>query len=83
MKMAKNKKEPQSKTFEILGLKYTEKEINEMSQEVKAMLAHRQDLINKIQKANFRLVQMQFGLKAFEDGLREQGLGEEPNQETA
>ena len=39
--------------------------------------------MNKIERANFNLVQMQFGLKAFEDGLREQGLGEEPNQETA
>ena len=53
-----------------------------MSPEAKSMLQHRQDLINKIERATFNLVQMQFGLRAFEDGLREQGLGEEPNQET-
>tara|TARA_R100000655_G_scaffold72903_3_gene111411 strand:+ start:2614 stop:2859 length:246 start_codon:yes stop_codon:yes gene_type:complete len=77
MKMAKNKKEPESKTLEILGVTYNEKELNDMSPEVRAMLSHRQDLINKIQKANFNLVQMQFGLKAFEERLLKHGIGKE------
>jgi len=80
--VAKKKNEPVAKV-NILGKEYSQKDIDAMSPESKAMLSHRQDLINKIERANFNLVQMQFGLKAFEDGLREQGLGEEPNQETA
>jgi hypothetical protein len=77
--VAKKKEEPK---VNILGKEYTQKDIDAMSPEAKAMLSHRQDLMNKIERANFNLVQMQFGLKAFEDGLKEQGLGEEPNQET-
>ena len=78
--MAKKKEEPK---VNILGKEYTQKDIDAMSPEAKSMLQHRQDLINKIERATFNLVQMQFGLRAFEDGLREQGLGEKPNQETA
>ena len=77
--MAKKKEEPK---VNILGKEYTQKQIDNMSPEAKAMLSHRQDLMNKIERATFNLVQMQFGLKAFEDGLREQGLGEKPNKET-
>ena len=78
--MAKKKEEPK---VNILGKEYSQKDIDAMSPESKSMLQHRQDLMNKIERANFNLVQMQFGLKAFEDGLREQGLGEKANQETA
>jgi len=80
--MAKKKNEPVAKV-NILGKEYTQKDIDAMSPEVKAMLEHRQDLMNKIQRTNFNLIQMQFGLKAFEDGLRENGIGEEQNQEAA
>ena len=78
--MAKKKNEPK---VNILGKEYSQKDIDDMSPEVKAMLEHRQDLMNKIQRTNFNLIQMQFGLKAFEDGLRENGIGEEQNQEAA
>ena len=37
----------------------------------KTMIQHRDDLMNKINRAEFNLVQMRFGLKAFEDGLKE------------
>jgi hypothetical protein len=77
--MAKKKEEPK---VNILGKEYTQKDIDVMSPEIKAMLSHRQDLLNKIERANFNLIQMQFGLKAFEDGLKEQGIGEEPDTET-
>tara|TARA_R100001443_G_C3292243_1_gene163143 strand:- start:56 stop:292 length:237 start_codon:yes stop_codon:yes gene_type:complete len=76
--MAKKKEEPK---VNILGKEYSQKDINAMSQEVKAMLEHRQDLMNKIQRANFNLIQLQFGLKAFEDGLKENGIGEQQDQE--
>jgi len=78
--VAKKKNEPK---VNILGKEYSQKDIDDMSPEVKAMLEHRQDLMNKIQRTNFNLIQMQFGLKAFEDGLRENGIGEEQNQEAA
>mgnify|MGYP003140118703 CR=1 FL=1 len=78
--MAKKKEEPK---VNILGKEYTQKDIDNMLPEVKAMLEHRQDLMNKIQRTNFNLIQMQFGLKAFEDGLKENGIGEEQNQEAA
>tara|TARA_R100000655_G_scaffold905_2_gene3670 strand:- start:2280 stop:2516 length:237 start_codon:yes stop_codon:yes gene_type:complete len=78
--MAKKKEEPK---VNILGKEYSQKNIDDMSPEVKAMLEHRQDLMNKIQRTNFNLIQMQFGLKAFEDGLKENGIGEEQNQEAA
>tara|TARA_R100000234_G_scaffold115538_1_gene91667 strand:+ start:422 stop:658 length:237 start_codon:yes stop_codon:yes gene_type:complete len=77
--MAKKKEEPK---VNILGKEYTQKNIDVMSPEIKAMLSHRQDLLNKIERANFNLIQMQFGLKAFEDGLKEAGIGEEPDTET-
>jgi hypothetical protein len=72
--MAKKKKEPV--LFNILGKKYSQKQIDEMKPEAKTMLSHRQDLINKIERANFNLIQLKFGLKAFEDGLKELGIGE-------
>ena len=78
--MAKKKEESK---VNILGKEYSQKNIDDMSPEVKAMLEHRQDLMNKIQRTNFNLIQMQFGLKAFEDGLKENGIGEEQNQEAA
>jgi len=79
--MAKNKKEPK---VNILGKEYSQQDINAMSPEIKAMLEHRQDLMNKINKATFNLVQMRFGLKAFEDGLIANGIGDElQNQEAA
>tara|TARA_R100000234_G_scaffold73502_1_gene45378 strand:- start:230 stop:454 length:225 start_codon:yes stop_codon:yes gene_type:complete len=72
--MAKQKEEPK---VNILGKEYDQNDIDNMSPEVRTMLEHRQDLLNKIQRANFNLVQMRFGLKAFEDGLRESGIGEQ------
>tara|TARA_R110002167_G_scaffold47167_2_gene139896 strand:+ start:1022 stop:1246 length:225 start_codon:yes stop_codon:yes gene_type:complete len=66
--MSKKQKEP---TYKLFEKEYTQDELNELSGEQKTMIQHRDDLMNKIGRAEFNLVQMRFGLKAFEDGLRE------------
>ena len=66
--MSKKEKEP---TYKLFDKEYTQDELNELSGEQKAMIQHRDDLINKIGRSEFNLVQMRFGLKAFEDGLKE------------
>jgi hypothetical protein len=38
------------------------------------MIQHRDDLLNKISRAEFNLIQLRFGLKAFDDGLVESGM---------
>jgi len=66
--MSKTEKEP---TYKLFDKEYTQDELNAFSNEQKTMIQHRDDLINKIGRAEFNLVQMRFGLKAFEDGLKE------------
>ena len=65
--MSKKEKEP---TYKLFDKEYNQEELNALSSEQKAMIQHRDDLTNKISRAEFNLVQMRFGLKAFEDGLR-------------
>jgi len=66
--MSKTEKEP---TYKLFDKEYTQDELNAFSNEQKTMIQHRDDLLNKIGRAEFNLVQMRFGLKAFEDGLKE------------
>jgi len=66
--MSKTEKEP---TYQLFDKEFTQDELNKLSNEQKTMIQHRDDLINKIGRAEFNLVQMRFGLKAFEDGLKE------------
>ena len=65
--MSKTKIEP---TYKLFDKEYTQTELNELSDDQKIMIQHRDDLKNKIGRSEFNLVQMRFGLKAFEDGLR-------------
>ena len=66
--MSKTEKEP---TYKLFDKEYTQTELNELSDDQKIMIRHRDDLKNKIGRSEFNLVQMRFGLKAFEDGLKE------------
>ena len=66
--MSKTEKEP---TYQLFDKEFTQDELNKLSNEQKTMIQHRDDLLNKIGRAEFNLVQMRFGLKAFEDGLKE------------
>ena len=66
--MSKKEKEP---TYKLFDKEYNQEELNALSDEQKTMIQHRDDLTNKINRAEFNLVQMRFGLKAFEDGLKE------------
>ena len=66
--MSKKEKEP---TYKLFDKEYNQEELNALSGEQKTMIQHRDDLMNKIGRSEFNLVQMRFGLKAFEDGLRE------------
>jgi len=66
--MSKTKKEP---TYKLFGKEYTQAELDALSDEQKGMIQHRDDLMIKINRSEFNLIQLQFGLKAFEDGLKE------------
>ena len=66
--MSKKEKEP---TYKLFDKEYNQEELNALSDEQKTMTQHRDDLMNKIGRSEFNLVQMRFGLKAFEDGLME------------
>jgi len=77
--MSKTEKEP---TYKLFDKEYTQDELNAFSNEQKTMIQHRDDLINKIGRAEFNLVQMRFGLKAFEDGLKE-SFNEQQDKKTA
>ena len=77
--MSKTKKEP---TYELFGKEYTQAESDKLGDEQKGMIQHRDDLLNKINRAEFNLIQLRFGLKAFDDGLVESGMEViEPNDE--
>jgi len=66
--MSKKEKEP---TYKLFDKEYNQEELNALTDKQKTMIQHRDDLLNKIGRAEFNLVQMRFGLKAFEDGLKE------------
>ena len=65
--MSKKQKEP---TYELFDKKYTQAELDELSDEQKGMIQHRDDLLIKINRSEFNLIQLRFGLQAFEDALR-------------
>ena len=65
--MSKKEKEP---TYKLFDKEYNQEELNALTDEQKTMIQHRDDLLNKIGRSEFNLVQMRFGLKAFEDGLK-------------
>jgi len=65
--MSKKEKEP---TYKLFDKEYNQEELNALTDEQKTMIQHRDDLLNKIGRAEFNLIQMRFGLKAFEDGLK-------------
>ena len=69
--MSKTKKEP---TYKLFGKEYTQAELDNLSAEQQGMIQHRDDLLIKINRAEFNVVQLRFGLKAFEDGLIESGI---------
>jgi hypothetical protein len=73
--MAKKEKEmPKENTINIFGKEYTQKDLDALTPEQKAFLQHRQDLINKLDRANFNLVQLQIGLRGCEDALKALGM---------
>jgi len=69
--MSKKEKEA---TYNLFGKEYTQSELDALSDEQKGMIQHRDDLLNKINRAEFNLIQLRFGLKAFDDGLVESGI---------
>ena len=74
--MSKKEKEP---TYKFLDKEYTQEELDAMTDNQKVMIQHREDLMNKINRANFNLTQMRFGLQAFEDALKAD-LNKEPEE---
>jgi len=69
--MSKKEKEP---TYNLFGKEYTQSELDALNDDQKGMIQHRDDLLNKINRAEFNLIQLRFGLKAFDDGLVESGM---------
>ena len=74
--MSKKEKEP---TYKLFDREYTQEELDAMTDNQKVMIRHREDLMNKINRANFNLTQMRFGLQAFEDALKAD-LNKEPEE---
>jgi hypothetical protein len=74
--MSKKEKEP---TYKLFDKEYTQEELDAMTDNQKVMIQHREDLMNKINRANFNLTQMRFGLQAFEDALKAD-LNKEPEE---
>jgi len=74
--MSKKEKEP---TYKLFDKEYTQEELDAMTDNQKVMIQHREDLMNKINRANFNLTQMRFGLQAFEDALKAD-LNKEPEK---
>ena len=58
----------------IFGKEYSQKDLDTLTPNQKAFLQHRQDLINKIERASFNLTQLRIGLKGCEDALKETGM---------
>ena len=68
------KKEKEKPTVNIFGKEYSQEDLDALSPEQKTFLQHRQDLINKLDRANFNLVQLQIGLRGCEDALKALGM---------
>ena len=68
------KKEKEKPTVNIFGKEYSQEDLDALTPEQKTFLQHRQDLINKLDRANFNLVQLQIGLRGCEDALKALGM---------
>ena len=68
------KKEKKVPKINIFGKEYSQKDLDTLTPNQKAFLQHRQDLINKIERASFNLTQLRIGLKGCEDALKETGM---------
>ena len=68
------KKEKEKPTVNIFGKEYTQKNLDALTPEQKTFLQHRQDLMNKLDRAKFNLVQLQIGLRGCEDSLKAIGM---------
>ena len=68
------KKEKEVPKINIFGKEYSQKDLDTLTPNQKAFLQHRQDLINKIERASFNLTQLRIGLKGCEDALKETGM---------
>ena len=68
------KKEKKVPKINIFGKQYSQKDLDTLTPNQKAFLQHRQDLINKIERASFNLTQLRIGLKGCEDALKETGM---------
>ena len=68
------KKEIKVPKINIFGKEYSQKDLDTLTPNQKAFLQHRQDLINKIERASFNLTQLRIGLKGCEDALKETGM---------
>ena len=68
------KKEKEVPKINIFGKEYSQEDLDALTPEQKAFLQHRQDLMNKLDRANFNLVQLQIGLRGCEDALKALGM---------
>ena len=68
------KKEKEKPTVNIFGKEYSQEDLDALTPEQKTFLQNRQDLINKLDRANFNLVQLQIGLRGCEDALKALGM---------
>ena len=68
------KKEKKGHKNKIFGKEYTQKDLDALTPEQKTFLQHRQDLMNKLDRARFNLVQLQIGLRGCEDSLKAIGM---------
>ena len=68
------KKEKEKPTINIFGKEYLQKDLDALTPEQKTFLQHRQDLMNKLDRARFNLVQLQIGLRGCEDSLKALGM---------
>mgnify|MGYP003137985935 FL=1 len=68
------KKEKEVPKVNIFGKEYTQEDLDALTPEQKTFLQHRQDLMNKLDRARFNLVQLQIGLRGCEDSLKAIGM---------
>ena len=68
------KKEKEVPKINIFGKEYTQEDLDALTPEQKTFLQHRQDLMNKVERASFNLTQLRIGLKGCEDALIETGM---------
>lgn len=68
------KKEKKVPKINIFGKEYSQEDLDALTPEQKAFLQHRQDLMNKVERASFNLTQLRIGLKGCEEALKETGM---------